>query len=662
LTTANTVRGQYTSPIDDYQQTDAEVWADDVDVAERGEIATDLEFFCAPSHSQCRRLMKVAAHRANPEWVGTLTCNLRALPVMGERFINVVISELEISGTFEVLSTQLLIDEGAVLTGIEVQVQSMSAAAYDWTTAEEGTPAITAHTIPVIEPERGLPMPVGFDAIANGPYAVLSWDAYDEDYLTGDIRYKQTAEAQWSAWPVAEGARAARVGPLLYGYQYEFQARTRSDTTGRVSEWTASDYITIGTEDWVLVMDGLAASVDLAFADDLYFQRDVGTTLAALVTVNRASIAYAETLDGQWVSFGANVARRTDRGLLVEEVRSNAVRNNSMQGAVAGTPGTAPTHWSMQPTAGITRTIIGVGTTDGIEYIDIRVAGTAAGYGNFIWAPETAFNTIPAAAGQSWAWSWFEALIGGSFAQVNTSLSRVVEFNAGGGVEQSNTVSTPYPTASLARIDKTTVLSGGATAFVVPQRYYEWTGGGAIDFTLRIGWPQLERGAWATSPIRTSGTSATRAADVVTLTAPPSVGAEYTLYAAGTPQAASAVEILLALSDGTYSNVFEIYRDSGVGAIWIDAPGGSTSVLGGAMAAKTLGRVAGGQRVSNQGLAVNGASTVPGAGPHAPVGLNAVRIGSSPDNTEHFGGYIERVAVWPSNRISNAGLQALTAP
>src|SRR3954464_10592323 len=34
------------------------------------------------------------------------------------------------------------------------------------------------------------------------------------------------------------------------------------------------------------------------------------------------------------------------RGLLVEEARTNGIRNNSMTGAVVGTPGTLPTNWA----------------------------------------------------------------------------------------------------------------------------------------------------------------------------------------------------------------------------------------------------------------------------------------------------------------------------
>jgi hypothetical protein len=39
-------------------------------------------------------------------------------------------------------------------------------------------------------------------------------------------------------------------------------------------------------------------------------------------------------------------------GLLVEEQRTNSIRNNTMVGAVAGTPGTLPTNWSATAAGG----------------------------------------------------------------------------------------------------------------------------------------------------------------------------------------------------------------------------------------------------------------------------------------------------------------------
>jgi hypothetical protein len=137
LSTANTIRARYTSPDHDYMEQDADPWVDDADVAERGEFATDLDLFCSPSHGQARRLMKIAAARSNPNWVGELQCNLRALPVMGERFIFLNLPELGINETFEVMGVQLVIIDGSILQGVTIRVASLAAAAYDWDTLRE---------------------------------------------------------------------------------------------------------------------------------------------------------------------------------------------------------------------------------------------------------------------------------------------------------------------------------------------------------------------------------------------------------------------------------------------------------------------------------------------------------------------------------------------
>lgn len=143
LNTANTIRAQFTDPSEtgDYKETDAQIWVDDADVADRGQYATDLEFFSAPSHSQCRRLMKLAYFRANPNWVGTITCNMVGLIALGERFIHVIIHELDVDEYCEVLSSRFLFAESTIISGIELQLQSINPAAYDWDPAtEEGNP------------------------------------------------------------------------------------------------------------------------------------------------------------------------------------------------------------------------------------------------------------------------------------------------------------------------------------------------------------------------------------------------------------------------------------------------------------------------------------------------------------------------------------------
>ena len=190
---------------------------------------------------------------------------------------------------------------------------------------------------------------------------------------------------------------------------------------------------------WVRVADWITAATDLDFVHDRYWHAGGFATLPGAIGVSRASSGYAASLSGQWTGFADDVARRTDRGLLVEEARTNALRNNSMQGAVAGSPGTVPTRWAMDATAGLTRTIVGTGTVNGIDYIDVRIAGTAAGAGYFHFTPESSLNFVAASNGQVWAWSWWEALVAGSFAGVTTSKSRIEAFTAAGAYLGDNT-------------------------------------------------------------------------------------------------------------------------------------------------------------------------------------------------------------------------------
>jgi hypothetical protein len=81
-----------------------------------------------------------------------------------------------------------------------------------------------------------------------------------------------------------------------------------------------------------------------------------------------------------------------------------------------------------------------------------------------------------------------------------------------------------------------------------------------VDFTLRIGWPQLEQSTAGapSSPIRTTSAAVTRAADVVT--APVAgISTAATLFAQGTPLTPlsnASNQVLAGLSDGTNNNAW----------------------------------------------------------------------------------------------------------
>ena len=127
-------------------------------------------------------------------------------------------------------------------------------------------------------------------------------------------------------------------------------------------------------------------------------------TLDPRITFTRASSGSYFGADGILKYAGVNEARfdhdpvtGESLGLLIEEQRTNSIRNNTMVGAVAGTPGTAPTNWGgSAPTSnGVNRQIVGTGIEDGINYIDYRIAGTTTSTLFFGFSPE--LSTVVAA-------------------------------------------------------------------------------------------------------------------------------------------------------------------------------------------------------------------------------------------------------------------------
>lgn len=137
LTTANTIRATYLEPSEDFQTVDAEPWVMAADVADRGEIVSDFSFIMAPHHSQARRLMKLAAYRANPQWAGEFECSLKALQAIDQRFVRIQFSPFGIDEVFEVVSARINLGESGIMRSVTLSVHSMPQAAYQWNAATE---------------------------------------------------------------------------------------------------------------------------------------------------------------------------------------------------------------------------------------------------------------------------------------------------------------------------------------------------------------------------------------------------------------------------------------------------------------------------------------------------------------------------------------------
>lgn len=217
------------------------------------------------------------------------------------------------------------------------------------------------------------------------------------------------------------------------------------------------------------------------------------------ITDSRASTAMVQNTGGSWSQVAAQAIPLGTAGLQPYEARTNSLPNSSMAGA-STTPSTLPTGWSSTGTGGV-QTVVGLGTENGLPYIDIAYSGTPSGtnFTNFVGN-----NVIAATNGQTWTSSVFSRLIAGTLANVTALQLTAVDV----GNAATTTVDLS-PTAIMTRVRAVRAIGASAT---FAQTYIRWTASGAVNFTLRVyASPQLELGAFATPPIPTTNAAVTRA-------------------------------------------------------------------------------------------------------------------------------------------------------
>jgi hypothetical protein len=225
----NELKIMYTSPQHDYQSMEATAWRDLADQAERGPIVSDLDLDFVPSPTQARRLAKIHQAKANPRWKGKIQHNIYGLNALGERTVRVILPELEIDDAFYVAGIRPSPD----LASVEIDVMSISQAAYDWTTAEEGTnPPIPADTAPDLE------FPIPQNLVLSNPDSGVVFatvDAPGREGLTLEVQIRAGAGGNWITMDT-ESQTTARETGLADG---DYQARARwLGPQNVVSEWS----------------------------------------------------------------------------------------------------------------------------------------------------------------------------------------------------------------------------------------------------------------------------------------------------------------------------------------------------------------------------------------------------------------------------------------
>ena len=410
-------------------------------------------------------------------------------------------------------------------------------------------------------------------------------------------------------------------------------------------------------------------SLDLRFADNKSLTDAV--TGASLVTFTRASngtytdsAGVLQTATNDVPRFDHNPTTGESLGLLVEEQRTNSIRNNTMVGAVAGTPGTNPTLWQYvtAQSNGLTQSVVGTGTENGINYIDYRFNGTT------VASPLSivfGIDGTTAATAQTWTGSLYWKLAAGTAIGVSTWQIGIIEQTAGGSfVEGANYTQTAPTSAALItqRPAATRTLSGGGTVGRVQIALsINVTGNTAIDFTIRIGLPQLEQGAFATSVIPTTTAAVTRSADVASIT-----GSTFTSFYNQTEGSffcstfAPKGTIVYGTGD-TFDNTQYINAALSYNVI-IRSGGAGSATLTAPVSTATVANIAHGYAANNFAAVSNGGTIDTDTSGAVPLAQVRLKLGSSAWDTggnNNINGHIRRLTFW-GQRLPNNILQGIT--
>ena len=222
--------------------------------------------------------------------------------------------------------------------------------------------------------------------------------------------------------------------------------------------------------------------------------------LSGLVPFTRSQssvITTAVNPSGTLVEYSANAPRFSgvSQSLIFEGQRTNAITNPRCLGVVVGTPGTPPTGWSFTMLGGITRTIVGSGSSGGVDYVDVRMAGTTSTSGLLFTAfLDTTANSPALTNGQSLGLSLHAAVVVGSLPSPGITLRFTALDGSRNALSSWPSIGVSIsPPSTLTRYSGIATASNASTAFALPTVWGPNVASGlAVDVTLRIGWPQAE--------------------------------------------------------------------------------------------------------------------------------------------------------------------------
>lgn len=245
----NRLTWTFTDELNDFQGVQGDSW-DDEEAQGTGELLTkSVDLSMVHSHSQGRRLAKIATAKGNPRHrITGVNAKMPALALLGERVVRVTSDVLGIDAVFTIDR----FEAAGELSGATLDLSSIEASAYAWDPAsEEGqrpaapTPASVIATVPTpqsVTLEPVLQTVSGDTSVvrARAAAAAPPGDQF-QSYWTLAGRYRLAGSADDWTFATADGDTAVLTGILTDGATYEVEVQYVG--LGQESAWVAAGLI-----------------------------------------------------------------------------------------------------------------------------------------------------------------------------------------------------------------------------------------------------------------------------------------------------------------------------------------------------------------------------------------------------------------------------------
>jgi hypothetical protein len=403
-----------------------------------------------------------------------------------------------------------------------------------------------------------------------------------------------------------------------------------------------------------------------------------GRGLPSTVAFSRASDGTFTNSELLLATAATDVARVQDYdpitgeplGFLIEEQRTNGIRNPRCEGAVAGTPGTTPTGWFFAAGAELALETVGSGSESGVPYVDVRISGTVTAARD-LDIQMGAISDITATDGQVFTYSNYFKVAAGSQTNIANIFRQVNTYTSASAYVGTPLISAQSISGTLTRTDETFTAVGGTVAFLAPFVKITTGTSGAVDITLRVGAPQVELGANATSvvlPPVSSPAASTRARDITTITdltdinfsaTEGSMVVEFICPELGTTR----IPTVISINSGSTANRINIrvLDNESDNLQFVVTSGGVTqaAVTGPLpMVAGSTYRAAISWEENSFKLAVNGIGYIEDTLGTVPTGLTQLELGiEAGGSTTHLNSHIRQVIYFPT-QLSQAALNS----